>query len=38
MPVLTGSFLLLILAVIFNRIFKINPKYPEHWFKRLLKF
>ena len=31
-PVLTGSILLLILAVIFNKIFKINPSYPFHWF------
>ena len=31
-PVLTGSILLLILAVMFNKIFKINPNYPVHWF------
>ena len=30
-PVLTGSFLLLIWGIIFNRIFRINPKYPKHW-------
>tara|TARA_Y100001978_G_C23690435_1_gene434455 strand:- start:1961 stop:2476 length:516 start_codon:yes stop_codon:yes gene_type:complete len=31
-PVLTGSILLLILAIMFNKIFKVNPSYPIHWF------
>lgn len=31
-PILTGSFVLLTLAVLFNKTFKINPNYPKHWF------